>query len=112
MSLKNRNRLIAGSAAILGLSSKLYRGQDWQTVYGCGWDLLAPIFLYNLFYNDIKSDIARAGMVFGGLSAIEFSQYLGLYGTYAEKDFLAYGIGTAAALGIDKLTKLFSKSNR
>jgi hypothetical protein len=109
MALNRKNRLIAEGAFFGGLLSKIYSGQNRELVNGYGWDLLAPSFLYNFFYDWVENDIARAGIVFGGLSAIEFSQFLGLYGAYDEKDFLAYGIGTAAAFGIDKLTKRFSK---
>ncbi|MFH0978329.1 MAG: hypothetical protein V1837_03420 [Candidatus Woesearchaeota archaeon] len=100
-----RNWVAVGSTVVLGAMTKLYSGPYEEMVAGQAWDALAPVCMYNLFYDTAENDFLRAGIMFGSLCAIEFAQYLGIYGTYDPKDFAAYAVGTALAITLDKITR-------
>jgi len=108
MAKKLQNYLLIAGSVAGGLATKFYEGPHESLVKGYGWDVIIPVYIYNLY--NIENDYLKAGVVFAGCSALEIAQHFGLYhGTFDPKDFIAYGVGTALALGIDKLAKRFSR---
>jgi hypothetical protein len=96
--------IVGGVSLIAGLECKLYSGVHETFINGYGWDIMIPVIAYNL-YKFPKNDYLRAGFAFACCSALEIAQKFGWYsGTFDTRDFIAYGTGTALALGIDKLT--------
>lgn len=88
--------------------SKTYDGQYEHLMHGYGNDISLTFGVY--FCSRLVGDIWRKnkwmniafGM--GGCSAFEVAQYLGAYpGTFDPKDFLAYAVGSGAALGVDTI---------
>ena len=88
----------------LAMGSKLYDGPQEQLIHHYAWDVLGPIIYYNGVFQPSDSRILKSAVTLAVPSLYEFGQFLGvLPGTFDPKDFLAYGLGVAAAVGIDTL---------
>ena len=119
-----KNRLISGIYFAVTAVAGIFHDVNAYEIYdnpeianfvgGYQWDVALPMSLYffhkaaNLSFS--KNNLFNAAFVFLGCSAFEMAQAVGLYsGTFDPYDFLAYGAGTALALGADRLT--FGRNN-
>lgn len=77
-------------------------------VRGHTHDFLSSIaFSYLSRYATNKNVLVNASLGLGVTSAVEIAQGLGIYeGTFDTKDFVAYGLGTAVYLGIEKVRNI------
>ena len=105
LSNKKRYALVAGSSFLADIVSKKIPGTSQDQ----GHDALLPIigvFVASMLASSEDTYIAHktALGLFGAYSLAEICQNLHLYqGVYDPSDFLAYGVGAIAAVGIHKL---------
>jgi len=114
-----QNRLRWGLAALIIVAADLIAYHEsggalrvWMRNYG--HDVMLPAFLYFLQRSNTPAYVNRERFMIAyivcGCAAFEFAQLFGLYrGTFDPIDFIAYAVGIAAAVFLDRAIRKSGK---